>query len=152
MPGGKLGPTINLLRVHCDGTPTAAFSRLSADSYPQQPDDCLARAGQWEALVEMQFAYVTAVEKTAEFTGKAGPSLALQEMLNAKLKQIIDNEGVLKGLLQQRMEQLKTLIDQSTRQNAVNNAYGQFDDRSLLLGELQSDNVVAIKSKSEELQ
>ena len=112
----------------------------------------LARAGQWEALVEMQFAYVTAVEKTAEFTGKAGPSLALQEMLNAKLKQIIDNEGVLKGLLQQRMEQLKTLIDQSTRQNAVNNAYGQFDDRSLLLGELQSDNVVAIKSKSEELQ
>ena len=90
----------------------------------------LARAGQWEALVEMQFAYVTAVEKTAEFTGKAGPSLALQEMLNAKLKQIIDNEGVLKGLLQQRMEQLKTLIDQSTRQNAVNNAYGQFDDRS----------------------
>ncbi|MGH5967002.1 flagella biosynthesis regulatory protein FliT [Klebsiella aerogenes] len=112
----------------------------------------LARAGQWEALVEMQFAYVTAVEKTAEFTGKAGPSLALQEMLNAKLKQIIDNEGVLKGLLQQRMEQLKTLIDQSTRQNAVNTAYGQFDDRSLLLGELQSDNVVAIKSKSEELQ
>lgn len=112
----------------------------------------LARAGQWEALVEMQFAYVTAVEKTAEFTGKAGPSLVLQEMLNAKLKQIIDNEGVLKGLLQQRMEQLKTLIDQSTRQNAVNNAYGQFDDRSLLLGELQSDNVVAIKSKSEELQ
>ena len=86
----------------------------------------LARAGQWEALVEMQFAYVTAVEKTAEFTGKAGPSLALQEMLNAKLKQIIDNEGVLKGLLQQRMEQLKTLIDQSTRQNAVNTAYGQF--------------------------
>ncbi|HBQ7913330.1 TPA: flagella biosynthesis regulatory protein FliT [Klebsiella aerogenes] len=112
----------------------------------------LARAGQWEALVEMQFAYVTAVEKTAEFTGKAGPSLALQEMLNAKLKQIIDNEGVLKVLLQQRMEQLKTLIDQSTRQNAVNTAYGQFDDRSLLLGELQSDNVVAIKSKSEELQ
>lgn len=112
----------------------------------------LARAGQWEALVEMQFAYVTAVEKTAEFTGKAGPSLALQEMLNAKLKQIIDNEGGLKGLLQQRMEQLKTLIDQSTRQNAVNTAYGQFDDRSLLLGELQSDNVVAIKSKSEELQ
>ena len=112
----------------------------------------LARAGQWEALVEMQFAYVTAVEKTAEFTGKAGPSLALQDMLNAKLKQIIDNEGVLKGLLQQRMEQLKTLIDQSTRQNAVNTAYGQFDDRSLLLGELQSDNVVAIKSKSEELQ
>ena len=112
----------------------------------------LARAGQWEALVEMQFAYVTAVEKTAEFTGKSGPSLALQEMLNAKLKQIIDNEGVLKGLLQQRMEQLKTLIDQSTRQNAVNTAYGQFDDRSLLLGELQSDNVVAIKSKSEELQ
>ena len=112
----------------------------------------LARAGQWEALVEMQFAYVTAVEKTAEFTGKAGPSLALQEMLNAKLQQIIDNEGILKGLLQQRMEQLKTLIDQSTRQNAVNTAYGQFDDRSLLLGELQSDNVVAIKSKSEELQ
>ena len=112
----------------------------------------LARAGQWEALVEMQFAYVTAVEKTAEFTGKTGPSQALQEMLNVRLKQILDNESELKRLLQQRMEELKTLIGQSTRQNAVNNAYGQFDDRSLLLGELHSDNVIAMKSKSEELQ
>jgi flagellar protein FliT len=112
----------------------------------------LARAGQWEALVEMQFTYVTAVEKTAEFTGKAGPSQALQEMLNVKLKQIIDNESELKLLLQQRMEELKTLIGQSTRQNAVNHAYGQFDDRSLLLGQLPTDNVIAMKGKREELQ
>lgn len=101
----------------------------------------LAQTGRWEELVELEFAYVTAVEKTAAFTGQAGPSMALQEMLRNKLQQILDNETELKRLLQQRMDELKMLIEQSTRQNVVNTTYGQFHDRALLLGNHRSDKI-----------
>ncbi|KYQ96386.1 flagellar biosynthesis protein FliT [Serratia plymuthica] len=97
----------------------------------------LAQTERWENLVELELAYVQAVEKTADFTGKAGPSMALQELLRNKLQQILDNENELKRLLQRRMDQLKELIGQSTRQSVVNSTYGQFHDRALLLGEPQ---------------
>ncbi|CAI2516384.1 MULTISPECIES: flagella biosynthesis regulatory protein FliT [Serratia] len=97
----------------------------------------LAQTERWEDLVELELSYVTAVERTAAFTGQAGPSMALQELLRNKLQQILDNETELKRLLQQRMDQLKELIGQSTRQNVVNSTYGQFHDRALLLGDPQ---------------
>lgn len=97
----------------------------------------LAQTERWEDLVELELSYVTAVERTAAFTGQACPSMALQELLHHKLQQILDNETELKRLLQQRMNQLKELIGQSTRQNVVNNTYGQFHDRALLLGDPQ---------------
>ena len=97
----------------------------------------LAQTERWEDLVELELSYVTAVERTAAFTGQAGPSMALQELLHHKLQQILDNETELKRLLQQRMNQLKELIGQSTRQNVVNNTYRQFHDRALLLGDPQ---------------
>ncbi|AEF46143.1 Flagellar protein fliT [Serratia sp. AS12] len=97
----------------------------------------LAQTERWEDLVELELAYVQAVEKTTVFTGKAGPSMALQESLRNKLQQILDNENELKRLLQRRMDQLKELIGQSTRQSVVNSTYGQFHDRALLLGEPQ---------------
>lgn len=97
----------------------------------------LAQTERWEDLVELELSYVTAVERTAAFTGQAGPSMALQELMRHKLQQILDNETELKRLLQQRMDQLKELIGQSTRQNVVNSTYGQFHDRALLLGDPQ---------------
>lgn len=97
----------------------------------------LAQTERWEDLVELELSYVTAVERTAAFTDQAGPSMALQELLRNKLQQILDNETELKRLLQQRMDQLKELIGQSTRQNVVNSTYGQFHDRALLLGDPQ---------------
>ncbi|VEA66385.1 Flagellar protein FliT [Serratia plymuthica] len=97
----------------------------------------LAQTERWEDLVELELAYVQAVEKTADFTDKTGPSMALQELLRNKLQQILDNENELKRLLQHRMDQLKELIGQSTRQSVVNSTYGQFHDRALLLGEPQ---------------
>ncbi|TQI81066.1 flagellar protein FliT [Serratia fonticola] len=97
----------------------------------------LAQAGQWDALIEMEVSYLLAVEKTAQFAEFSEHSLALQEILRNKLQQILSNETELKRLLQQRMDELKLLIDQSTRQNIVNSTYGQFHDRALLLGEPQ---------------
>ncbi len=97
----------------------------------------LAQSGQWDALVELEMSYIQAVEKTAQFAGISGSSMALQEILRNKLQQILNNETELKRLLQQRMDELRILIGQSTRQNVVNNTYGQFHDQALLLGEPQ---------------
>lgn len=97
----------------------------------------LAQSSQWEDLVELEMAYVKAVEKTADFADACGSSIALQESLHRKLQQILDNENELKRLLQLRMDELKVLIGQSTQQNVINNTYGQFHDQALLLGEPQ---------------
>ncbi|AML58039.1 Flagellar protein FliT [Serratia rubidaea] len=97
----------------------------------------LAQNGDWERLVELELSYVTAVEKTADFSDVMASSMALQELLRHKLQQILDNETQLRALLQQRLTELKSLIDRSTRQSAVNATYGQFHDRALLLGEPQ---------------
>ncbi|AVJ18168.1 flagella biosynthesis regulatory protein FliT [Serratia rhizosphaerae] len=98
----------------------------------------LAQNGDWDRLVELELTYVTAVEKTADFSDVMASSMALQELLRHKLQQILDNETQLRALLQQRLTELKSLIDRSTRQSAVNAAYGQFHDRALLLGEPQN--------------
>ena len=97
----------------------------------------LAKTGHWDQLVELELTYVTSVEKTADFAGVMESSLALQELLRNKLQQILDNETQLRALLQARMDELRELIGQSTRQNVVNSTYGQFHDRALLLGEPQ---------------
>ena len=103
----------------------------------------LAQTGRWEEARRTRIRLRDGGGgKTAAFTGQAGPSMALQEMLRNKLQQILDNETELKRLLQQRMDELKTLIEQSTRQNVVNNTYGQFHDRALLLlGNHRSDKI-----------
>ncbi|AGB82965.1 Flagellar protein FliT [Serratia sp. FGI94] len=97
----------------------------------------LAQNGEWDRLVEIELSYVTAVEKTADFSDVMASSMALQELLRHKLQQILDNETQLRALLQQRLTELKSLIDRSTQQSAVNATYGQFHDRALLLGEPQ---------------
>lgn len=88
----------------------------------------LAQSNQWDALIELEMLYISAVEKTSVFVGVTGSSMALQELLRHKLQQILDNETELKRLLQLRMDELKILIGQSTQQNVVNHAYGQFCD------------------------
>ncbi|MNH44550.1 Flagellar protein FliT [compost metagenome] len=80
---------------------------------------------------------MTAVEKTANYAITDNASIAQQELLRNKLQQILNNENELKHLLQLRMDELKDLIGQSTRQSAVNSTYGQFHDRALLLGKPQ---------------
>ncbi|MGL5387516.1 MAG: flagella biosynthesis regulatory protein FliT [Serratia sp. (in: enterobacteria)] len=97
----------------------------------------LAQAAQWDALIEMEVIYVQAVEKTAKLVAIAELSPALQGILRNKLQQILNNETELKRLMQQRMDELRVLIGQSTRQSVVNSTYGQFHDRALLLGEPQ---------------
>lgn len=98
----------------------------------------LAQTGEWEKLIGLEPAYIAAVEHTALFASTGQPAPAEQEMLNMMLQQIIINENEIKHLMQQRMAELKTLITQSTQQQAVNHTYGELSGSTLLLGELQN--------------
>ncbi|CNH35408.1 flagella biosynthesis regulatory protein FliT [Yersinia pekkanenii] len=97
----------------------------------------LAIEGNWEALVDLEMTYLKAVESTARATISSCSSLVLQELLRENLKTILENEIEIKRLLQLRLNSLSELVGQSTRQQAVNNTYGQFPDHALLLGETQ---------------
>ncbi|ANI31656.1 flagellar biosynthesis protein FliT [Yersinia entomophaga] len=93
--------------------------------------------GNWDALVDLEMTYLKAVESTANVTISSCSSLSLQEILRKKLKNILDNETEIKRLLQLRLNELSELVGQSTRQQVVNNTYGQFPDHAVLLGETQ---------------
>ncbi|AKP32217.1 flagella biosynthesis regulatory protein FliT [Yersinia aleksiciae] len=97
----------------------------------------LATEGNWDALVDLEMTYLKAIESTANITISSCSSLALQELLRNKLSAILANEVEIKRLLQQRLDALSALVGQSTRQQVVNNTYGQFPDHALLLGETQ---------------
>lgn len=97
----------------------------------------LATEGNWDALVDLEMTYFKAVESTANITLSSCTSQVLQDLLRDKLKAILDNEVEIKRLLQQRLDALSELVGQSTRQQVVNNTYGQFPDHALLLGETQ---------------
>ncbi|ATM86291.1 flagella biosynthesis regulatory protein FliT [Yersinia massiliensis] len=97
----------------------------------------LATEGNWDALVDLEMTYLKAVESTANITISSCTSQVLQDLLRDKLKAILDNEVEIKRLLQQRLDALSELVGQSTRQQVVNNTYGQFPDHALLLGETQ---------------
>ncbi|AJJ19252.1 flagellar biosynthesis protein FliT [Yersinia intermedia] len=97
----------------------------------------LAIEGSWDALVDLEMTYLKAVESTANVTISSCSSQVLQELLREKLRAILENEIEIKRLLQLRLDALSELVGQSTRQQAVNNTYGQFPDHALLLGETQ---------------
>lgn len=46
-----------------------------------------------------------------------GITRSIRDMVAGYIKQTLDNEQLLKGLLQQRLDELSSLIGQSTRQN-----------------------------------
>lgn len=97
----------------------------------------LAIEGNWDALVDLEMTYLKAVESTTNVTISSCSSQVLQELLREKLRAILENEIEIKRLLQLRLDALSELVGQSTRQQAVNNTYGQFPDHALLLGETQ---------------
>lgn len=86
----------------------------------------LAERGQWDELVELELVYLNAVESSTKASLSADLSLALQEALHQRLRQILENETELKRLLQLRLNELRELVERSSRQQALNNTYGQF--------------------------
>ncbi|MCE0489597.1 flagella biosynthesis regulatory protein FliT [Pantoea sp. Mb-10] len=85
----------------------------------------LAAKGEWDDLITKEVDYVSAVQRLAQSTEAAPPSHQLQEQLRPVLRHILDNESEVRRLLQARMDELTSLVGQSTKQKSVMNAYGK---------------------------
>ncbi|NMC26164.1 MAG: flagella biosynthesis regulatory protein FliT [Serratia sp.] len=97
----------------------------------------LAKEEKWDELVELEVSYLKAVEATTTLPVSESTSMAVQYEVRKYLRQILDNENMIKTLLQARMNQLTELIGQSSRQQQVNMTYGKIDLRSIAFGDRQ---------------
>ncbi|ANG94959.1 flagella biosynthesis regulatory protein FliT [Enterobacteriaceae bacterium 155047] len=95
----------------------------------------LAQSGKWDELIEQEVAYVSLVEKIST-TPFPPDSKQIQDQAMGILKQILQNELLLKGLLQERMSELSGLIAQTNKQKNVNVTYGKLSGNILFPGEM----------------
>ncbi|MFE8104345.1 flagellar protein FliT [Brenneria goodwinii] len=99
----------------------------------------LAQQADWEKLIELEQQYVSEITQLPIITEQQPlniPQLE-QQQIRGYLRQILKNESEINKLLQARMDELKTLIGQSSKQKSVNQAYHKFaDDESMLPGDI----------------
>lgn len=86
----------------------------------------LAQRGEWDLLLQQEVSYLQCIETVMEKQTPPGITRSIQDMVAGYIKQTLDNEQLLKGLLQQRLDELSSLIGQSTRQNHSTTLMGVF--------------------------
>lgn len=91
----------------------------------------LTRAGRWDELIDYEVEYLTSVEKLTMFQDASEIPPHIQTQIRPILKQILDNEVELKTMLQQRMDELKALVGQTSRQHNLNSTYGRLSGNVL---------------------
>ncbi|ACS85338.1 flagellar protein FliT [Musicola paradisiaca] len=95
----------------------------------------LAMQSEWEKLIELEQEYLSAVSKLTSLI--EGKNLTLtpldQERIKVYLEKILNNEQTIRDKLQARMDELRELIGQSTRQQSVNAAYHKFSSGNSML-------------------
>lgn len=99
----------------------------------------LARAGEWDELIQHEMRYVSSVQELAQSTAASVPSMQEQAQLRPLLQQLLTNEDEIKRLLQGRMQELSSMVAQHSRQKSVLNAYGQ-QGSVMLPSEKESDS------------
>lgn len=92
----------------------------------------LAQRGEWDLLLEQEVTYLQSIEVVMEEQTPPGITRSIQDLVAGYIKQTLDNEQLLKTLLQQRLDELSNLIGQSTRQKTLNNAYGRLSGMLLV--------------------
>ena len=92
----------------------------------------LAQRGEWDLLLEQEVTYLQSIEAVVETQTPPGMTRSIQDIVASYIKQTLDNEELLKGLLRQRLDELSGLIGQSTRQQSLNNAYGRLSGMLLV--------------------
>ncbi len=101
----------------------------------------MARQSDWDNLVYVEEKYVQAVAQISERNAKLGNTplpAAIEDDIALVLRQLLENEKEVNQLLQARLNQLRDLIGQSNRQQAINSTYHKFSDRaSMLPGEVK---------------
>lgn len=83
-------------------------------------------------LLEQEVSYLQSIEVVMEDEAPPGITRGIQNIVAGYIKQTLDNEQLLKALLQQRLDELSGLIGQSTRQKTLNNAYGRLSGMLLV--------------------
>nr|8FTW_A Chain A, Flagellar FliT protein, Flagellar FliJ protein fusion [Salmonella enterica subsp. enterica serovar Typhimurium] len=72
----------------------------------------LAQRGEWDLLLQQEVSYLQSIETVMEKQTPPGITRSIQDMVAGYIKQTLDNEQLLKGLLQQRLDELSSLIGQ----------------------------------------
>ncbi|ATA24377.1 flagellar biosynthesis protein FliT [Brenneria goodwinii] len=96
----------------------------------------LASGGQWDELVDQEIIYIQSVEKLSTTPIPTNLDSVMQLHFRRILQEILENEAQIKQLLQNRMNELSSLMGTSLKQHAVNSAYAEFAGQKLLPGEL----------------
>lgn len=92
----------------------------------------LAQRGEWDLLLEQEVTYLQTIEAVMKTQTPQGLQQSVQDLVAGYLKQTLDNEVLLKQLLQQRLNELSGLISQSTRQQSLNSTYGRLSGMLLV--------------------
>ncbi|WP_200550596.1 flagella biosynthesis regulatory protein FliT [Kosakonia sp. LAM2021] len=96
----------------------------------------LAKEGRWDELIEHELKYITAVEKLTQFQDISEVAPEMQAQIRPLLQQILENEVSLKELLSQRMDELRTLVGQTSRQHNLHSTYGRLSGNILFPNEI----------------
>lgn len=91
----------------------------------------LAQEGEWDKILNQEENYLDNFETVLQELPQ-NISQSEQNTIENCLKKILENEAILKILLQQRLDKLSLLIKQSIRQRSVNTAYGSISGMVLL--------------------
>lgn len=94
----------------------------------------LAQRGEWDLLLDQEVVYLQSIEAVMGSETPQGLTKSVQNLVAEYLKQTLVNEEQLKVLLQQRLDELSTLIGQSSRQQSLNHTYGRLSGMLLVPG------------------
>ncbi|GAB7196622.1 MULTISPECIES: flagellar protein FliT [Dickeya] len=97
----------------------------------------MALNGLWDDVVEQEIVYIQSIERISQITVPANIPSTVQLQFRQLLQDILDTEAQVKELLQNRMQELAVLIQQSQNQKSVNNTYAEFSN-DILPGKPQS--------------
>lgn len=97
-----------------------------------------ARSGQWDELIEQEMHYVQLVERISQNPITSCPP-AQVEQARFLLEKILENENQLKAMLKSRMDELRSLIDQTGKQQSVTSTYGKLSGNILYPESLTRD-------------
>ena len=98
----------------------------------------LARSGLWDELITLEISYVQLVENISKNPiSEAHPSQI--EQARFLLEKVLQNETELKMLLAARMDELRSLIDQTGKQQSITSTYGKLSGNILYPESLTRD-------------
>lgn len=97
-----------------------------------------ARSGLWDELITLEISYVQLVENISKNPiSEALPSQI--EQARFLLEKVLQNETELKMLLATRMDELRSLIDQTGKQQSITSTYGKLSGNILYPESLTRD-------------